>query len=237
MIVSRRRACRSSMWSAYAGNLLAARLGVRREVVELDRPSAPAPCRARPSRRRGRWSGRCRARCSRCRPRSGSGSTVSPKQWAVTRAPCSCAVAIAVGERLGGNDGARSPSSREIQSPTSLTQPSPRSGLLGDVRRQVVGLDLVGVVADVAPGAGDVAAAADQPRQVVALVDPAGVGRRAAVAQQQRAGVAVGDRLLLGGRPRRPRRARRARGGSGRRPAPARSSPRRPSRPPPPARR
>ena len=36
--------------------------------------------------------------------------------------------------------------------------------------------------------------------QVVAVVDPAGVGRRAGVADQQRAGVAVGERLLLAGR-------------------------------------
>ncbi len=54
-----------------------------------------------------------------------SGSTVSPKQWAVTRAPCSWAVAIAAANASAGNDGARSPSSREIQSPTSLTHPSP----------------------------------------------------------------------------------------------------------------
>ena len=54
------------------------------------------------------------------------GSTASPKQCAVTRAPCSWAVAIAAANASGGNDGARSPSSREIQSPTSLTQPSPR---------------------------------------------------------------------------------------------------------------
>ena len=54
------------------------------------------------------------------------GSTVSPKQCAVTRAPCSWAVAIAAANVSAGHDGARSPSSREIQSPTSFTQPSPR---------------------------------------------------------------------------------------------------------------
>ena len=74
-----------------------------------------------------------------------------------------------------------------------------RLRLLGDVGRQVGGLDLVGVVADVAAGAREVAAAADQAGQVVTVVHPAGVGRRAAVAQEQRAGVAVGDGLLLGG--------------------------------------
>jgi hypothetical protein len=56
----------------------------------------------------------------------------------------------------------------------------------------------VGVVADVALRAGKVPAAADQPGQVVALVHPPGVRGRAAVAQQQHTGVAVGDRLLLG---------------------------------------
>ena len=35
MIVSRRRACRSVMWAAYAGNLVAGRLGVLRELVDL----------------------------------------------------------------------------------------------------------------------------------------------------------------------------------------------------------
>ena len=38
----------------------------------------------------------------------------------------------------------------------------------------------------------------DQPGQVVAVLDPAGVGGAPAVAEQQRAGVAVGDRLRLG---------------------------------------
>jgi hypothetical protein len=55
----------------------------------------------------------------------------------------------------------------------------------------------VGEVADVALGAGDVAAGANDLGQVVAVVDPAGVGRAAAVAQQQGTGVAVRRRLLL----------------------------------------
>ena len=79
-----------------------------------------------------------------------------------------------------------------------MIQPSPRAGLLRGVLRQLVGLDLVGVVADVALGAADVAPAADQPRQVVAVVDPPGVGGAAGVADQQRSPVAVVDRLLLG---------------------------------------
>ena len=131
------------------------------------------------------------------------GSTVSPKQCAVTRAPCSCAVAIAAANGLG----------RERRRQVAVVAGDPVADqldpavaalrLLGDVRRQLVGLDLVGVVADVALGAGDVPAGADQPRQVVAVVDPAGVGGRAAVADQQGAAVAVGDRLL----PRSPRRS------------------------------
>ena len=54
------------------------------------------------------------------------GSTAVPKQCAVTFAPCSWATAIASANTSGANDGARSPVSRLIQSPTSLTQPSPR---------------------------------------------------------------------------------------------------------------
>ena len=54
------------------------------------------------------------------------GSTPAPKQWAVTFAPSSWAAAMAAANASAGNDGARSPSSREIQSPTSLTHPSPR---------------------------------------------------------------------------------------------------------------
>ena len=74
------------------------------------------------------------------------------------------------------------------------------AGLLGGVRRQVGRLHLVGVAADVALRRGDVPAAADQPGQVVAVVDPARVGGRTGVADEERPAVAVGDRLLLGGR-------------------------------------
>ena len=58
-------------------------------------------------------------------------------------------------------------------------------------------LDLVGVVADVAAGAGDVAAGADDLGEVLALVDPAGVTGLAGVADEQRAGVAIGAGLPL----------------------------------------
>ena len=63
---------------------------------------------------------------------------------------------------------------------------------------ELVLLDLVGEVADVAAGAGDVPAGADDLGQVVALVDPARVAGLARVADEQRAAVAVGERLLLG---------------------------------------
>ena len=84
---------------------------------------------------------------------------------------------------------------------------------------ELVRLDLVGVVADVAAGPGDVPPRPDDLGQVLALVDPPRVRRRAGVADEQRARVAVGERLGLGGRRRRPRRGRRDRRGSARRPA------------------
>ncbi len=74
------------------------------------------------------------------------------------------------------------------------------AGLPRHVGHEVLRLDLMRVVADVAAGTGDVPARADDARQVVPVVDPAGVGGRAGVAQQQRARVAIGDRLLLAGR-------------------------------------
>src|SRR5690606_12392665 len=62
--------------------------------------------------------------------------------------------------------------------------------LLGDMGDEVLRLDLPGVVADVAAGAGDVPPGPDDLRQVLAVVDPAGVGGRAGVAQQHSAAVA-----------------------------------------------
>ena len=122
-------------------------------------------------------SGRWRARCSRCPPRPGRAGESSAKQCAVTRAPSRCASAMAASTSSRGQQAVRSPASRSIQSPTSLTQPSPRRASARHVRDEVVGLDLVGVVADVAAGAGDVPAGPDDLRQVLAVVDPAGVGR------------------------------------------------------------
>jgi len=54
-----------------------------------------------------------------------SWSDSSSKQCAVTRAPSSWAAAIASVRTSTGQHGARSPTSRSIQSPTSLTHPSP----------------------------------------------------------------------------------------------------------------
>ena len=175
MIVSRRRAWRSSMVEAYVGNFAPPASAYCREVVRAASPSAPVPCRARPSCRRGRSSGRCRARCSRCRPRSARAARSAPKQCAVTLAPCSWATRIASSNVSCGNDGARSPSSREIQSPTSFTQPSPRWASSATVGRPGRRARPRGVVADVPLGPGDVPPGAHQPRQVLAVVDPGGV--------------------------------------------------------------
>src|SRR4051812_8709429 len=70
-------------------------------------------------------------------------------------------------------------------------------GLGADDVGEFARLDLVREVADVALGAGDVAAGSDDAGQVLAFVDPAGVGGRPGVAQEQGAGVPVGGGLLL----------------------------------------
>ena len=67
-----------------------------------------------------------------------------------------------------------------------------------DVRDEFVGLDLVGVVADVAPGPGDVFAGPDDSWQVVPVVDPPGVGWAARVADEQGAGIPISGGLPLG---------------------------------------
>lgn len=72
-------------------------------------------------------------------------------------------------------------------------------GLPGDVLDEVPRLDLMGVVPDVAAGARDVAARPDDLREVGAGVDPPGVGGRPRVPQQQRPGLPLAERLLLGG--------------------------------------
>ena len=125
----------------------------------------------------------------------------------MTRAPASCAAATRLGQDVDG------PQRRQVAGlpvdpvGDELDPPVAPRRLAADLLDQAVGLDLRGVAPLVAAGPGDVPARPDQPRQVVAVVDPAGVGGAAGVAQQQRAGVAVGQRLLLRrlpvGRPRR----------------------------------
>ena len=141
---------------------------------------------------------------------------------------------------VGGGDGGGEGLGRERRGEVALVagDPVPHQldpavaglGLAGGGRGELARLDLVGVVADVALGPGQVPPAADQPGQVLARLDPPGVGRRAGVPDEQRAGVPVLQRL----RPRTPRparaRGRRGRCGSARRPARGRSSPRPPSR-------
>ena len=75
------------------------------------------------------------------------------------------------------------------------------AGLEPHLLDELLGLDLPGEVADVAAGPGDVPAGAHQAGQVVAGVCTHRVSAgRPGVAQQQRPGVAVGQRLRLGGR-------------------------------------
>jgi hypothetical protein len=77
-----------------------------------------------------------------------------------------------------------------------LTQPSPRRPG-APPRDQVDRLDLGTEVREVPLRPRDVPARADDPREVLALVDPAGVAADPASAHEQRPGVAVGQRLLL----------------------------------------
>ena len=164
------------------------------------------------------------------------GSTVSPKQWAVTRAPCSWAVAMRGGERVG----------RERRSEVAVVAGDPVADqlhpavaalrLLGDVRRERPRARSRGRSCGCSAGC----ARCGGPR------GSAGAGRRAPgpigcrPASRSRAGAARRRRGRRGPAapswPRPPRRARRARCGSGRRPArgrstpPPRSPPRRPAR-------
>ncbi len=55
----------------------------------------------------------------------------------------------------------------------------------------------MGIVADVTPCPCDVSASPHDTRQARAAVDPAGIGRRASIAQQQGASITVGERLAL----------------------------------------
>ncbi len=127
-----------------------------------------------------------------------SRSDSSPKQCAVTRTPSSCAAAMAAATASRDQLGARSPSvavdpvADELDPAVTVVRLEP------DVPDELVLLDLVGEVADVAAGAGDVPTGADHLGQVVAVVDPPGVTGLAGVADEEGPGVAVGERLLLG---------------------------------------
>ncbi len=79
-----------------------------------------------------------------------------------------------------------------------LDPPVATPRLLFDIGDELLRLDLPAVVAQITLGASDVPPGPDDPWQAVALVDPSCVRRRAGVADQQRPGVPVGDRLLLG---------------------------------------
>ena len=185
------------MWAAYVGNFSAPAAAYcenfaicmtvgtsatpRSDITPIRSSDSPVPCSMQ-------------SMPAAIRP----GSSASPKQCAVTRAPCSWAVRDGLGERVVGEGRGEVAGLAGDPVADQLDPPVAPLRLAGDVRRQVRGLDLVGVVADVAPGAGDVAAAPDQAGQVVAVVDPGGVGGHARVADQQGAAVAVLDRLTLG---------------------------------------
>ena len=115
------------MWAAYAGNFSAARGGVARELVELHDGRAPARCRAATIA-----SIRSVDSPVPCSMQSMPGLDQA-RQHRLAEAVRGDPGAVLVGDlrsraakSSAGNDGARSPVSREIQSPTSLTQPSPR---------------------------------------------------------------------------------------------------------------
>ena len=159
--------------------------------------------------------------------RPGRRSESSAKQCAVTRAPSSWAAAIASSTASRGQHGGQVAGVAVDPVADQLDPAVAAPRLPAHVGGQVAGLDLVRVVADVAAGAGDVAAGPDDPRQVLAVVDPAGVGRRArrraAAARRPPGRSAPASRWS----PRRPRRAGRVRRGSARRPvraAPSRST-------------
>ncbi len=68
----------------------------------------------------------------------------------------------------------------------------------GDLRGKIGGLDLVGVVPEIAGSPSDVSSAPDQMREVITLLDPPSIQGRTRVANQQRSPVAVLHRLSLG---------------------------------------
>ncbi len=116
---------------------------------------------------------------------------------AVTRAPSSWAARTASLTTGQGSSqrGRRRP--RSIQSPTSLTQPSPARACLRDRLHEALGFHFDSEAAQVAARPRDVPARADEARQLPSLLQPAGVVHRAGVADQQGTRVTVGQRLLL----------------------------------------
>ena len=113
------------MCAAYVGNLASARAAMSGNVSMLIRVGTTATCRSANSGSRSSVSPvACSMPSMPASTRSRSES--SEKQCAVTRAPSACAAAMAASSASRGQQGARSPTDRSIQSPTILTQPSPR---------------------------------------------------------------------------------------------------------------
>ena len=106
-----------------------------------------------------------------------SGSASVPKVCAVTRAPSACAASIAARIASAGHSGARSPTPRSIQSPTSLTHPSPRRAWTRTSAARSAGVELDRQSGDVAARGGQVAAGADDAGQVGLVVQGPGVDR------------------------------------------------------------
>ena len=125
-IVSGIRSWSRRMWAAYAGNLGSPCAAYFGKLAIWTSVGTSATCRAAMTSIR---SSVTPVPCSRqsMPAASRSGSDSVENTCAVTRAPSSCARAIAGPSASAGQHGARSPRSRSIQSPTSLTQPSPRA--------------------------------------------------------------------------------------------------------------
>ena len=121
------------------------------------------------------------------------GSASSLNTCAVTRAPLACAAAMAAVSTSSDHSGARSPVSRSIQSPTSLTQPSPHRACSATASGSCDSSS-----SSIAQprwyrfGRARWPAGTDDARQVVVVVEAAGVDRRSGVAQQQRTDAAFG---------------------------------------------
>ena len=108
-------------------------------------------------------------------------------------------------ERSGGKAGGEVAGVAVDPVPHELDPAVAGTGLLPHGLDEILRLHLDGEAAQVAPGAGDVPAGADDPGKVRALLEPAGVVDGAGVADQQRPGVAVrqglGFRGVLGNVP------------------------------------